>query len=263
VVLQEVEKSLQKKKFSFQPIPDQYKSLEEVQKALRDAGLESSSLIVGVDFTKSNKWSGQKTFNGKSLHEISANQLNPYQEVIEIIGETLSVFDDDGLIPSFGFGDSTTKDHGVFAFYPDRPCNGFREVLNRYTEITPHVNLAGPTSFAPLIREAVNIVKETKEYHILIIIADGQVTKPEDTIDAIVEASSHPLSIVMIGVGDGPWDMMEKFDDELPQRKFDNFQFVDFHTIQTKYDGSPASFAVSALQEIPEQYFAIRELNLL
>jgi E3 ubiquitin-protein ligase RGLG len=50
-------------------------------------------------------------------------------------------------------------------------------VLDRYTEITPHVQLAGPTSFAPIIYEAISIVRQSKEYHILVIIADGQVTR--------------------------------------------------------------------------------------
>ncbi|PKI68370.1 hypothetical protein CRG98_011278, partial [Punica granatum] len=37
-------------------IADDYNSLEEVTEALARAGLESSNLIVGIDFTKSNEW---------------------------------------------------------------------------------------------------------------------------------------------------------------------------------------------------------------
>ncbi|KAG5031779.1 hypothetical protein JHK85_015761 [Glycine max] len=44
------------------------------------------------------------SFHRKSLHHIG-NIPNPYEQAISIIGHTLSSFDEDNLIPCFGFGD--------------------------------------------------------------------------------------------------------------------------------------------------------------
>ena len=41
--------------------------LLQVTRALRDAGLESSNLIVGIDFTKSNEWTGMLS-SGNNFH---------------------------------------------------------------------------------------------------------------------------------------------------------------------------------------------------
>ncbi|CAM6030531.1 unnamed protein product [Sphagnum balticum] len=260
-------------------ITDQFTSVEQVQQALGQAGLESSNLIVGIDFTKSNEWTGKVSFNRRSLHAIGT-EPNPYEQAISIVGQTLSPFDEDNLIPCFGFGDASTHDQRVFSFFPDhRPCAGFEEALSRYRTIVPHLRLAGPTSFAPIINAAVDIVEESGgQYHVLIIIADGQVTRSIDTspenlspqermtIEAIVAASAYPLSIVLIGVGDGPWDMMQQFDDNIPARSFDNFQFVNFSKIMERNLPSQqkeALFALSALMEIPQQYKATIELGIL
>ncbi|XP_031504406.1 E3 ubiquitin-protein ligase RGLG5-like [Nymphaea colorata] len=97
----------------------------------------------------------------------------------------------------------------------------------------------GPTSFAPIIKASIDIVERSNGlYHVLVIIADGEVTEyansasgshsPQEsaTIDAIVSASQYPLSIILVGVGDGPWDKMQQFDDNILQKKFDNFQIL-------------------------------------
>ncbi|XP_074571908.1 E3 ubiquitin-protein ligase RGLG5-like [Curcuma longa] len=263
----------------FSRIADGFTSLQQVTEELAKSGLESSNLIVGIDFTKSNEWTGKNSFHGGSLHHVGTTK-NPYEQAISIIGRTLSSFDEDNLIPCFGFGDATTHDHDVFSFYPgNRPCHGFEEALDRYREIAPFVRLSGPTSFAPIIEMAMTIVEQSGgQYHVLLIIADGQVTRSVDTetgrlspqeqktVDATVKASKYPLSIILVGVGDGPWDMMHEFDDNIPARSFDNFQFVNFTEIMSKNAPESlkeAEFALAALMEIPLQYRATLDLGIL
>ncbi|KAE8099805.1 hypothetical protein FH972_017758 [Carpinus fangiana] len=265
-----------KQKYGF--IPDTFSSLEEVTEALRKEGLELCNLIVGIDFTKSNEWTGKVSFNNRSLHAIG-DSPNPYEKALSIIGKTLAPLDEDNLIPCFGFGDATTHDQEVFSFHSDHlPCHGFEEVLSCYRKIVPNLRLSGPTSYAPVIEAAIDIVEKSGgQYHVLLIIADGQVTRSvntsdmelspqeEHTIKSIGNASSYPLSIVLVGVGDGPWDDMKKFDDKLPARDFDNFQFVNFTEIMNKYTGTTkeTAFALAALMEMPLQYKAVLELGIL
>ncbi|KAF3541018.1 hypothetical protein F2Q69_00024551 [Brassica cretica] len=85
--------------------------------------------------------------------------------------------------------------------------------------------------------------------------AEGELSQQEK----YVNASSYALSIVLIGVGDGRWEDMRKFDDNIPKREFENFQFVNFTEIM-KRDSSEsakdAAFSLAALMEIPFQYQA-------
>ena len=41
-------------------------------------------------------------------------------------------------------------------------------------------------------------------------------------------SSLYPLSIVLVGVGDGPWEDMKNIDDKIPAREFDNFQVLQY-----------------------------------
>lgn len=124
-----------------------------------------------------------------------------------------------------------------------------------------------------MIRKAIEITKSKKEdgqypYHILLILSDGEINDNEaDNLLAIQEASKYPISIIAVGVGDGPWGTMDTFDNKVPDRDFDNFQFVKFHDAVLSMDDitedDEDAFATAALQEIPEQYKKIKDLGLM
>ncbi|KAG7381936.1 hypothetical protein PHYPSEUDO_005463 [Phytophthora pseudosyringae] len=187
------------------------------------------------------------------------------QIVISIIGRTLQSRKSKKPIRAFGFGDSFTADRCVFTFLPDgSPCRGVGHVLERYKEITPELVLGGPTNFAPIIYHAIRQAKASGTCQILVIIADGQVTSEKETTQAIVEASKYALSIIVVGVGDGPWEAMEHYKAALPKRRFENFHFVNLNQVTCDNPEQPAlGFATAALAHIPDQLAAIRRLGLL
>lgn len=247
-------------------IGNKYESIEDVQDDLRAGGLDCCSLIVGIDFTMSNQSSGKISYQGDSLHKLyteSEGKRNPYEQVIQTVMETLAPFDDDGHIPVYGFGDSETRDTGIFRL--TSKGSGSSDVLQAYRETVRRVRLSGPTSFAPLIEHAVQLVKDTGRMHMLLIIADGQMSDMQRDLEAIKRASHVPLSIVCVGVGDGPWDQMSKLDDYMPKgRRFDNFQFVHFESVQhPNLEVQRANFACQALMELPAQHAEIKKLGLL
>ncbi|XP_070573306.1 uncharacterized protein [Ptychodera flava] len=250
---------------NFVTFTDRFSNFDQIIKAMKQAGLQTCQLMIGIDFTASNEWQGRKTYSNKCLHHLSGQKIvNPYQKVISIIGGTLEKLDSDSLIPAYGFGDTVTKNTGIFPLRPDgAPCRGFGEVLLQYNETTSRISLSGPTSFAPIINKAIETVQQTQLYHLLLIVTDGQLKNQQPSIDAIIDASNYALSIIVVGVGDGPWTTMEHYDDMLPNRKFDNFQFVNFHKVCAKAKYAEPAFALNSLMEIPDQYKAICSLGYL
>ncbi|ONM32718.1 E3 ubiquitin-protein ligase RGLG1 [Zea mays] len=74
----------------------------------------------------------------------------------------------------------------------------------------------------------------------------------------LVFYSDFPLSIVLVGVGDGPWDNLIHFNDN--RRWFDKFQFVDFIGIMLRemlQGDKEDEFTWEGLMKIPTQHDAI------
>ena len=229
------------------------------------------NLTIGIDFTISN---GDYT-KQNSLHYLT-NGMNDYEKAIRSCGDILAYYDDDQLFPVFGFGFSfkdfqnNSKDNKYGPFnYPingnieDPNINLIDNVLKEYRNFIQKINLSGPTNFAPMIKDLNNEVKNNlnngliMNYNILLILTDGQISDMPETIDALVEASFLPISVIIIGIGCGNFDNMDVLDaDDNPLydrsgRKADRdlVQFVPFYD----YKDNPSKLAEQVLEEIPRQ----------
>lgn len=81
--------------------------------------------------------------------------------------------------------------------------DGVQGILNAYNYSMSTVQLYGPTYFAPIINTAASFARRDAEttYFILLILTDGEICDMPATTDAIVEASTLPLSIIIVGIG--------------------------------------------------------------
>ena len=73
----------------------------------------------------------------------------------------------------------------------------------------------GPTNFAPVISHVSGIAATDMSgdnYYVLLIITDGIITDMANTINAIIDASYLPMSIIIVGVGDADFDAMDALD---------------------------------------------------
>ena len=103
------------------------------------------------------------------------------------------------------------------------------------------------------------------KYHILLILTDGIIYDMDETVDALVEASFLPLSVIIIGIGNDHFrEMIELDGDDNPlissagvKRMRDLVQFVPFN----KYKYDPNKLAEQVLEEVPRQIIEYYTMN--
>jgi hypothetical protein len=229
------------------------------------------NLTIGIDFTGSNGHYKDEP----SYHYLDAG-MNNYEKAIRSCGDIVAHYDNDQLFPVFGFGfcfiDSSLNNFlGKYTDfnYPincnlnDPNIKYIDGVLKEYRTFITKIHLSGPTYFSPMINDLnLEVKKELDEgkimnYHILMILTDGQIDDMEETKDALVEASFLPISVIIIGIGTGDFGNMDVLDaDENPlfdknRRKADRdlVQFVPYN----QFKNNPQKLAEQVLEEIPRQ----------
>ncbi|KAK9692992.1 hypothetical protein K7432_014109 [Basidiobolus ranarum] len=223
------------------------------------------SMTVAVDFSESNGEFGSPS----SLHFQSSNQCNHYQDAIISIGGILEPYDSDRKFPVYGFGaklpgSSCPPFFALNGNITQPEVIGARGIFNAYKNVVGNITPTEPTHLAPIIDSVCDRIGKdlatpsiggAQNYHILIVITDGQINDMEDTVKAVIRGSKLPLSIVIVGIGSKDFTNMDILDaDENVLEAHgvaaerDIVQFVpmrDFH------DGDLTKLV---LREIPSQY---------
>ncbi|GAB1598493.1 copine-8-like isoform X3 [Argonauta hians] len=226
-----------------------------------------------IDFTASN---GNPT-SPSSLHYISPYNLNPYATSLHAVGNIIKDYDSDKLFPALGFGARLPPNGYVSHEFPlngtiDNPyCKGIEGVIEAYHRTLHSVQLYGPTNFSPCIHNVARIAQQHtggNDYFILLILTDGIITDMPQTMEAVVQASKLPMSIIIIGIGDADFEAMEILDgDEVRVSSRGRYaardivQFVPMRNFTFSNQGDnaltiQARLAKEVLEEIPEQFLS-------
>lgn len=220
------------------------------------------TISVAVDFTASNK----NIEDPVSLHHVSEEQQNQYQQAMTSVGSVILDYDHDKQVGAMGFGAIVPGAEEASHCFPlkfdsgpgEYNVDGIEGLMQSYSDAISKVKLYGPTNFQNVIDQQALMAKECQKsaYHILMILTDGDITDKQETIAAIVRASHVPMSIIIIGVGDEDFEEMDILDsdkgmleDEAGNKAArDIVQFVPF-----KKHPSATELETNLLSELPGQ----------
>jgi len=235
------------------------------------------NLTVAVDMTGSN---GDPT-NPESLHYINPRTgENAYTTAIRTVGDILQDYDFDKKIMGLGFGSKVKG--SINHCFPlngnsrNPYCKGVDGLVASYMETLQAVSLAEPTCYRKVLQYAADEAIRAKnevEYTVIMLITDGGVSDFVETKQVLVKMSKQPISVVLVGVGEGDMEAMVQLDSDRArlswgeeQAERDIVQFVELNKYLPGGKMDPAHFtheleppeakhrlARAVLQEIPRQ----------
>lgn len=176
--------------------------------------------IIAVDLTRSNA----SINDPHSLHYMSGDGINAYATTIKAMGDVLSSYtagDEDGFL-MYGFGAKIPPTHTICSHCFSLTGNflmpavpDVKSLVEAYQNSLKVVTLHGPTRLTKVLDTAFIWARPHAEattegsngidmkYHVLLLITQGGVEDDEEIVAQISEAAAIPLSIVIVGVGEG------------------------------------------------------------
>ena len=217
------------------------------------------NVVFAIDFSGSN---GDPSKPGTSHYLDPSGGFNDYEKSMIAMLNVLGRLDAGDHFALWGFvAKYDDQVHNVFQCGTRRLIHGIDGVLHAYRDqFQSGLTMAKtPTVFTDVIRAAAARAERANQiaakfdkqvYTILCILTCGDVEFVEVTAAALDDATSAPLSVVFVGIGEGDFFNMRFIDHCREMRKErDIAHFVAFN----EHSKDSQAFTSEACQEIPQQ----------
>ena len=228
---------------------------------------------IFIDFSES---------GGANCHHVVKNE-SIFEYLMRSFLDVLEPYNEDQFFHIYGYGfklkEPKKKEYDPYMFplsqKSDYPSVSIKEISKLYYEFLKAINFdKAKTNIDVIIKKFNGAIKEdienydTRDYNILLIFANNDITDEKEFVKNIIFTSTLPISIIVVGLGKGPYTKIENIeqnflnlvDDEgnKPQRKC--IKFISFN----KKQKNAQSTVKNSLIDIPEkmiEYLAIKNIE--
>ena len=228
---------------------------------------------IFIDFSES---------GGANCHHVFKNE-SIFEYLMRSFLDVLEPYNEDQFFHIYGYGfklkEPKKKEYDPYMFplsqKSDYPSVSIKEISKLYNEFLKVINFdKAKTNIDLIIKKFNAIIKEDienydlREYNILLIFANNDITDEKEFVKSIIFTSTLPISIIVVGLGKRPYTKIENIeqnflnlvDDEgnKPQRKC--IKFISFN----KQQKNAQSTVKNSLIDIPEkmiEYLAIKNIE--
>lgn len=222
--------------------------------------------VVAIDMSSTN---GDPQ-DPRSLQYNARQSPNEYVRALREVGSVLAEYDTDKKFPAYGFSaclppsfDSMSYCFALSGLGSRPDCEGIDGVVDAYYAALDNVAPHAPCMLNHVMQYAVEIAREQdlrsehSTYTVLLLITDGDYVDQQHVADTICAAVDLPLSIVIVGVGEPEFPLLDELDGDdvrlcssrgIPAAR-DIVQVVHFR----RHRDNPTALARETLAEIPAQ----------
>ncbi|WKX93637.1 hypothetical protein Q1695_011137 [Nippostrongylus brasiliensis] len=187
------------------------------------------------------------------------------QLAIRAIGGILRDYTPNRLFAAFGLGAKTPPTfHEAHEFHLnfniDPICRGLDGVIESFRKALSLVTPMRTAKFAPIVSYATRLSHRSGfrglHYHVLTIFTRGTPTDLKEFSSAIAAASDAPLSVLIVGVGNGDFSHLVKLAAKRKEGTRSLLQFISLAEIVEPNDSiseNRSRIAQKALRAVPEQ----------